>query len=106
MVEPVGIPFVSESYDRLRAVQLAAQAHGVPEKGGAVERMLDTPIATSEAFRAARVALNWSQQALADALGLAAPQISNIETEKMQVDKRTDLALRALLALRIANDGR
>lgn len=88
-------PFVSESYDRLMRAQRPA-----PADVEAIGNRLRTPINDGRALGDALSLLGVSQQQLADRLGMGAPVISNMKNDRVVIDTRTDLAIRALLAMK------
>lgn len=80
------IPFVSEAYDRLRAVQ---NAHTRP---GTVE-----PVDSGARIKEARTQLGLTQAGLAERLGLTGTFIGMMERDDKPIEPRTDLAVRYLL---------
>ena len=93
--EPLRIPFVSESYDRMLEARAKAKAV-VPVN---VSGIIQQPIADADALKAARATLSMTQAQMGEALGMDAPRLSGMENGK-PIDARTDLAVRCLLALK------
>lgn len=91
-------PFVSESYDRLLAAQARHKADSaILDAKPAIDaiRVLHNPVTD---MKAARATLGLTQTALADALDMDAPRLSKMENGGV-IDRRTDLAVRCLLAM-------
>jgi DNA-binding XRE family transcriptional regulator len=89
----LGIPFVSEAYDRLMADRLRNMP-AVP-----TVRVTGYDIAQPVTdIRAARDRLNLTQAALAEKLGIDAPRLSKIENGAT-IPPYLDLAMRTLLSL-------
>lgn len=82
----LGIPFVSEAYDRLTAAQAAYVRPGTV-----------SAIDSGDKLKAARAEMGLTQAGLADKVGLTGTFIGMMERDDKPIEPRTDLAVRYLL---------